>query len=180
MRIISGIRRGANLFSPKGEETRPTTDRVRENIFNLIQTEIFGATVLDLFSGSGAMGIEALSRGAEFCLFSDISKDAVEIIKKNIEKTAFNDKAEIKKASFEDVISSAKKKYSLVFLDPPYHKGYSDKAIKLLMEKELLSKDAVIVCETDYDEEISDFDGIMLIKDKTYGRIRVRIFRKDF
>lgn len=180
MRIISGVRRGTVLLSPKGEETRPTTDRVRENIFNLIQTEIYGKTVLDLFSGSGAMGIEALSRGADFCLFSDISKDAVEVIKKNVNKTSFSDKAEIKNSSFENVLKGITGNYSLIFLDPPYHKGYLNKAIELLIEKKLLSDDALIVCETDYDEEIGTFEGISLIKDKTYGRVRVRIFRKEF
>lgn len=179
MRVVAGSKRGTVLLSPKGEETRPTTDRVKENIFNLIQFDVSGKEALDLFSGSGAMGIEALSRGALFCNFVDFSKDAVDIIKKNVSKTGFLNQSEITASSFDVFLGNTTKKFSLVFLDPPYHKGYIDKAVDALLKRNLLCDDAIIVCETDYDEELLKYEALALIKEKHYGRVRVRIFRKE-
>lgn len=177
MRVVAGSKRGAVLLSPKGDETRPTTDRVKENIFNLIQFDVSEKEVLDLFSGSGAMGIEALSRGALFCTFVDSSKSAIDIIKKNVAKTGFQGQSETVNSSFDVFLNNTSKKFSLVFLDPPYHKGYIDKATEILIKKNLLKDDAVIVCETDYDEELLKNNTLSLIKEKHYGRVRVRIFR---
>ena len=179
MRVISGIKRGTVLFAPKSLDTRPTTDRVKENIFNLIAFDICDKFVLDLFSGSGAMGIEALSRGAKKCTFVDSSKDSCEIIKKNLEKTAlFKDSALIQK-SFDIFLNEAKEKYSLVFLDPPYHKGYIDKALEIMVSKNLLCDNALIVCECDSDEEIKDVKSLSRIKEKVYGRVKITILRKE-
>lgn len=178
MRVISGIKRGLNLLSPKGEETRPTTDRVKENIFNLITGYTQEVKVLDLFSGSGAMGIEALSRGADSCVFTDLSKDAVEIIRKNIDKTGFNDISLVYQTDFEKYLNSTNEKFSLIFLDPPYHNGFVDKAIAIIRKRGLLTEDGIIVCETDFDEEI-DLSSFLLIKERIYGRVRVRVIGKE-
>lgn len=178
MRVISGIKRGLTLLSPKGEETRPTTDRVKENIFNLITGYTQEVKVLDLFSGSGAMGIEALSRGADSCVFTDLSKDAVEIIRKNIDKAGFNSIASVYQADFEKYLNSTNEKFSLIFLDPPYHNGFVDKAIAIIRKRGLLTEDGIIVCETDFDEEI-DLSSFLLIKERIYGRVRVRVIGKE-
>ena len=178
MRVISGIKRGLTLLSPKGEETRPTTDRVKENIFNLITGYTQEVKVLDLFSGSGAMGIEALSRGADSCVFTDLSKDAVEIIRKNVEKTGFNSIASVYQTDFEKYLNSTNEKFSLIFLDPPYHNGFVDKAIAIIRKRGLLTEGGIIVCETDFDEEI-DLSSFLLIKERIYGRVRVRVIGKE-
>ena len=178
MRVISGIRRGLTLLSPKGEETRPTTDRVKENIFNLITGYTVDAKVLDLFSGSGAMGIEALSRGAENCVFVDLSRDANEIIRKNIEKTKLSDVSQVYQSDFEKYLINTNEKFSLIFLDPPYHNGFVDKAISIIEKRGLLTNDGIIVCETDFDEE-RELNSYSLIKERIYGRVRVRVIGKE-
>lgn len=177
MRVISGIKRGTLLFSPEGEETRPTTDRVKENIFNLIQFDMPRGPVLDLFAGSGAMGIEALSRGSEFATFLDMSPSACNVIRKNIKKTGFCDKSEIINKSFEDFLKSSHLKYSLIFLDPPYHKGYIEKALEIIERKNILNPDGIIVCECDYDEVAGENTGLIKIKEKSYGRVKVTVFK---
>lgn len=179
MRVISGSKRGATLFCPETDEIRPTTDRVKENIFNLIQFESSGRRVLDLFAGSGAMGIEALSRGAEFCIFADKSKIACEAVKKNIKKTSMEDKSRIVSEDFESFLSSLNDKFGLVFLDPPYHMGYIEKAIKKLISRNLLAKDAVIVAETDGDEEPGEFSGLCVKTVRTYGRVKITVYIKN-
>ena len=179
MRVISGSARGTLLISPKSEETRPTTDRVRENIFNLIQFSVAGRDVLDLFAGSGAMGIEALSRGASSCVFVDSLKDALSTINKNIVKTRFDENSKVYHNSFDNFLNNENKEYSLVFLDPPYHKGYVNEALKLLVKNNLLSDDAIIVCECDHDEEVVFPESLTKATEKLYGRVKITILRKE-
>ena len=176
MRVISGLKRGTVLISPEGEETRPTTDRVKENIFNLIQFEDDKKNVLDLFSGSGGMGIEALSRGYEFATFVDLSKSACDVIRKNIKKTGFEEKSEVINKSFEEFLKNAHLKYSLIFLDPHYHNVFIDRALAIIKEKKLLADGGIIVCECDYNEEIEEYDFVKT-KEKKYGRVRVTVFK---
>ncbi len=178
MRVISGSRRGTSLYYPETEEIRPTTDRVKENIFNLIQFESTGRRVLDLFSGSGAMGIEALSRGAEFCTFVDSGKPAYEAVKKNIKKTRMEDISRIVCEDFESFLAGSKEKFGLVFLDPPYHMGYVEKAIKKLVSKNLLSDDAIIIAETDGDEEPGEFPALSVKTQRKYGRVKITVYKR--
>lgn len=173
MRVISGSRRGTVLFSPDTEKTRPTTDRVKENIYNLIQFNIAGSVVLDLFSGSGAMGIEALSRGAAECVFVDSDKNAINIIKKNIDKTGFNDKSQIFRMPFDEYLLKSDKKFDLIFLDPPYHKGLTDEALKLIVRYNLFSDKVLFVLESDYDESVVLPPVFEAVKEKLYGRVKV-------
>lgn len=177
MRVISGANRGTILVCPEIEGLRPTTDRVKENIFNLIQNEVYGRKVLDLFSGSGAMGIEALSRGAEFCLFSDSGKAAVEAIKNNIRKTRNEGKSRVLCDDYSSVLSSSREEFGLVFLDPPYHMGYVKKAISKLLEKKLLSEGAIIVAETDGDEEPGEYEGLEIKTQRQYGRVKITVYK---
>ena len=179
MRVISGLKRGTNLFSPVTDKTRPTTDRVRENIFNLIRFYLPDANILDLFSGSGAMGIEALSQGGRKCVFVDSDKEAYNIIKKNIEKTKFDDKAEVYKIPFDDYLNKSDEKFDVIFLDPPYHKGLIYEAVKLIIKRDLYNKDCIFVLECDCDEEIKIPDGFEILKEKIYGRVKVMLIREE-
>ena len=178
MRVISGQRRGAVLFCPENEGIRPTTDRVKENIFNLIQNDIKGKTVLDLFAGSGAMGIEAISRGAKLCVFNDSGKDAADAVRKNLKKTGFFEKAQVSEKDFSDFLDSYGGKFSLVFLDPPYHSDYADRAIKKMLDKNMRAAGAVRGAETDKDEQPALPDGLALRTERSYGRVKVTVFEK--
>ena len=120
MRVITGTARGRRLKELKGEDTRPTTDRVKEGIFNIIQFDIEGRRVLDLFGGTGQLGIECLSRGAESATFADARSDATRLIRENLEHTGLADRAAVLTADYATVLSAGQEKYDLVFLDPPY------------------------------------------------------------
>lgn len=178
MRVISGIKRGTNLFSPVTENTRPTTDRVRENIFNLIRFDLPGTDVLDLFSGSGAMGIEALSQGAQSCVFVDCDAKACEVINKNIEKTGFKEKSKVYKTSFDNYLNGETKKFDIIFLDPPYHKNLIFESINLILKKNLLKNSSIFVIECDNDENVNIPEGFVVLKEKIYGRVKVTLVKR--
>ena len=151
MRIITGKARGVRLETLEGLNTRPTSERSKEAIFSMLQFDIAGATVLDLFAGSGQMGLEAASRGAERVYLVDKSRDAFKIVSKNIEKTRLSDTVT---ARNEDSITFVKKcdaktKFDIVFLDPPYATDLIDEALTILFERELIGDESVIVCESD-------------------------------
>ncbi len=177
MRVITGTARGRKLISPEGFDVRPTTDKVKESVFNIIQFELNDAYVLDLFAGSGQMGIEALSRGASKAVFVDSSKKSLETVKKNIELCRFSDCAE---AVFQDAfsyLSSTSKKFDIVFLDPPYHKSLCNKALELISR--CLTDNAIIICETQNDEELPDkIKDIELVKEYCYSAIKLTLYRK--
>ena len=178
MRIISGTRRGKKLLSLEGENTRPTLERIKQAFFSAIQFEIADRTVLDLFSGSGQLGLEALSRGARFCYFNDMSVDACKIIEKNIISCDFSKISQLTCKSYDScvkIISSRNIKVSLVFLDPPYSNGLVTDALELLDKYGVLDKNAIVVCESASDDvcEHSSFD---LRKQYNYSNIKVTIF----
>ena len=134
MRVISGTARGLRLESPDGQDTRPTLDNVKEAVFSMLFDRVRDAKVLDLFAGSGALGIEALSRGASHCIFSDKSQKSVSIVKTNVTKARLTDKAEIVKADYKEVLSDCTgkdKKFDIIFLDPPYAKDFWMKLFNL-------------------------------------------------
>ncbi len=153
MRIITGKARGTNLFSLEGETTRPTSDRVKEAVFSMLQFEIEGRTVLDLFGGSGQLALEALSRGAASAVISDSAKAAVEIIKKNSEKTHLTTDCTILLADWKDALRrQSGKRFDIVFLDPPYKLGIIPEVLNVLYP--YLKPTSVVVCESGND--ISD------------------------
>ncbi|MGI6168079.1 MAG: 16S rRNA (guanine(966)-N(2))-methyltransferase RsmD [Eubacteriales bacterium] len=149
MRIITGKARGTRLLAPAGERTRPTAERVKEAVFSMIQFDIEGREVLDLFAGSGQMGLEALSRGAAHATFIDHSGDAIQIIRKNAEKTRLLDSCTILQGDFADVLGrlAGRAKFDIVFIDPPYGQGLVAKSLELLDKYRLLGPGALIVCE---------------------------------
>lgn len=177
MRVISGSARGLKLTSPDGLETRPTTDRVKESIFNIIQTYIPCNNVLDLFAGSGALGIEALSRGSLRCTFIENNSNAFSIVKTNIEKARLTEKAElIKKDAFE-FLNSCKTQYDIVFLDPPYNKGLLKKSFDYIYNENILSENGIIVAETEFDGELPENNYFECVKNAKYGKTLVLIYK---
>ena len=151
MRIISGSAKGMRLDSLEGNDTRPTLDRVKEALFNIIQTNIKQASVLDLFSGSGALGIEALSRGAKKVVFCDNSYSATEIINKNLTKTKLIENSIIIKKDYIKALEDfyKKEKFDIIFVDPPYAKNIAIKAVEKIINLDLLEKKGIIIIETD-------------------------------
>lgn len=178
MRIISGKCKGSVLYTLEGDNTRPTLDRVKESVFNILGNVFYEKNVLDLFAGSGALGLEALSRGAKFCDFVDMSKDAVNIINKNIDKCKMKEYSKVHKADFKDILKTANKKYDFVFLDPPYGKDMGIEALKLL--DNVTNDDCTIILETDNVDEVPDNVGVFKKYDsRKYGRIIISFFGKE-
>lgn len=176
MRIISGVARGSRLVTLEGTETRPTLDRVKEPLFSIIQAYIKDARVLDLFAGSGALGLEALSRGAKNAVFTDVSEKAINVINQNVQKTKLEDKSIVLNQSYVETLkqmASENKEFDIIFLDPPYTSGLLENAIREILEFKLLSKEGIIIVETDMESELQKIQNIGLhIKDiRKYGRV---------
>ncbi|MBQ8475062.1 MAG: 16S rRNA (guanine(966)-N(2))-methyltransferase RsmD [Clostridia bacterium] len=154
MRIITGSARGANIITLEGEHTRPTAERTKEALFSMLQFEIEGRKVLDLFAGSGQLGLEALSRGAAHCTFIDNTREAVDIVIKNAKNVKLFDRARVSSVDYAAFLKSAagKEQYDIIFLDPPYDAGYMAKALRLIADGDLLAYGGKIVCETDNGE----------------------------
>ncbi len=184
MRIITGRARGVRLTAPKGETTRPTSERTKEAVFSMLQFDLCGAHVLDLFAGSGQMGLEALSRGAADALLCDASKDAVAVIRSNAEKTRLSEQCRIHHTDALALLRSlnGKSRFDMVFLDPPYAKGLLPKALELLVEYNLLENGARIVCESADPEDVfggnDDLEASFeLLKQSHYGIAYVTVLR---
>lgn len=178
MRIISGIRRGHKLNEFSGRDVRPTTDRVKEAIFNLIQAYVPGARVLDMFAGSGALSFEALSRGAANAVMIDSDRRSIELIKKNMDELRFSDICTIKEMSFADFARTTRDVFDIIFLDPPYNKGFIEPALEAIAENGLLGDDGIVVLESDNTDFRNDFGGLEMIKQRSYGRTYVTIYKK--
>lgn len=174
MRIISGTARGTNLYTLEGLETRPTLDRVKESLFNIISPRIYDSNILDLFSGSGAIGLEFASRGAKEVVLCDNSKKAIQIIQKNIEKTHLEDKVNLNNCDFKELLQKYKnKKFDIIYLDPPYKTNYIIDAINLILNFGMISDDGLIIAETDEPEKIeSELKeiNITILDKRKYGR----------
>lgn len=155
MRIISGTARGTKLYTLEGQLTRPTLDRVKESLFNIIQNEIPNSIFLDLFSGSGAIGLEAASRGARKAILCDKSKDAIKVINKNIEKTHLKEKIELYNLDYETILNTKiKEKIDIVYIDPPYDSDFATKSVEFLISNKLVNENSNIIIETDNEEKI--------------------------
>jgi len=171
MRVIAGTARSLPLKAPNGDNTRPTTDRIKETLFNMIQNEVPGCVFMDLFSGSGAIGIEALSRGAKKAYFIENNKDSLQCIQENIVFTKFTEHAIVIK---QDVISALagiqEKHVDLVFMDPPYKEGYDKKVLQFLAECSFIDSDTLIIVEEAKDTDFSYVSeyGFHIRKEKIY------------
>ena len=181
MRIIAGKANGKALVTLPGEEiTRPTIERVKEGLFSAIQFEIAGRRVLDLFSGSGQIGLEAISRGAESAVLVDSSVDAIGIIKKNAKNTNLAPQCKIIKSDYSEYLKAAanKEKFDLVFLDPPYSFDMRKAVLKKLDKANILNENALIVCETDKDicPENENLYSFTFKKKYKYGKVFITMF----
>lgn len=177
MRIISGTRRGHKLIEFEGDDVRPTTDRVKESIFNLIQMFVPDSKCLDMFSGSGALSLEAISRGAKKAVCIDSDKRSVDIIKKNADSLGFSDSCKIVNMSCFDYISGCGEQFDIIFLDPPYNKGFIEKALRGITENNILSPDGIIVLESDDTDFHSGFDGLDIYRQRKYGRTYITVYK---
>ncbi len=176
MRVITGSARGRRLITLDGNDVRPTTDRVKEAMFSAIQFDIEGRRVLDLFSGSGQLGIEALSRGAEYAVFTDIAQESVNVTKQNIEKCGFNNQAKVIRTDFSSYLSMTPDKFDIAFLDPPYGKGLITKAFELLPR--VMNEFGIIVCEHPINESLhTEPDGFDLYRTYKSGKIAFSVYR---
>lgn len=181
MRIISGTARGTKLFTLEGETTRPTLDRVKESMFNIIQNEVQNSIFIDLFSGSGAIGLEAASRGAKRVILCDKSKQAINIINKNIEKTHLKEKVELYNLDYELLLKTKiKEQADIIYIDPPYKSDFAINAVNIILENGLVSEHSTIIIETDEEEKILrelEKIEIKITDERKYGRA-ILIFLK--
>lgn len=173
MRVISGRSRGLKLLSPEGLDTRPTTDRVKESMFNLIMPYIPKENVLDLFAGSGALGIEALSRGCGHCVFLETNPSSLLILKKNIEHAKQQSISQARQEDALTYLSSLNNKFDIIFLDPPYNKGLLTKSIEIIYNKNLLSEGGIIVAECEVGGEVPPINHFDILKSAKYGKTMV-------
>ena len=177
MRIIAGAKRGHKLYEFEGTDIRPTTDRVKESMFNLIQDHILESRVLDLFAGSGALCFEALSRGAGYGVLVDKDKNSLSLIRKNNASLGF-DNLDIVESEAMDFLNKTKSVFSLIFLDPPYNKGFITPVIQRILDNNILSENGIIVLESDFSDEHGDFEGLIKLKQKKYGRSYVTVYKR--
>ena len=176
MRIVAGKARGRKLMTPKGMDIRPTTDNVKESIFNIIQFGIEGRKVLDLFAGSGQLGIEALSRGATKAFFVDLSRDSIKVVTENLEHCKLKDNANVFNGDSLSFLKTTREKFDIVFIDPPYKKQLAEKALALVLN--VLNDGGIIVCETDIKEELpEDVGSYTVAKQDTYSKTKLTIYR---
>lgn len=180
MRIITGTARGTRLETLEGDATRPTAERVKEALFSMIQFDIEGRNVLDLFAGSGQLGLEALSRGAEKATFVDRNTDAVNIIKRNAQKTKLFGRCVITGSDWAAFIrgTAGRERYGIIFIDPPFAEKLTGEVLKRLAEADLIADHAMIICESGSDEEY-EIPGLKTVRFNKYGKIYIRLLTKE-
>ena len=180
MRIIAGKRKGLNIKTIDEDSTRPTRDMVREALFSILTNEIMDSNFLDLFAGSGAIGIEAISRGASFAVFTDVNPKCIKVINENIAKAGFEEQAKVCNADYRLALKKLKEnKFDIIYIDPPYNKGLGIDAIEKIAEYDILACDGVLILETDTNEEVPDIVGIYeKYNYKRYGRNILNLFRR--
>lgn len=178
MRIISGRKRGHKLLEFEGEDVRPTTDRVKESVFNMIQGFVPDAVCLDMFAGSGALSFEAISRGAQKAVCIDSDKRSIDIIKKNALSLGFLEDCDIVNMSCFDYVERTTEKFDIVFLDPPYNKNFIEPVLDALIKNDVLNEDGIIVLESDGTDFHDEFEGLDIYRQRKYGRTYITIYKK--
>lgn len=180
MRVITGTARGRRLGELQGMDTRPTTDQVKESIFNIIQFDTEGRRVLDLFGGTGQLGIEALSRGAAFCTFVDNRRDAAKLIRDNLKVCDLTDKARVVQGDSIGYLSTVTERVHLVFLDPPYHTNLLENALKKIAEIDILTENGIIICESPVEKVLPELPApYRKGREYRYGKIKITVYRKE-
>ncbi len=181
MRVIAGSARGRRIESVKDSETRPTLDRVKESVFGILQFEIEGQPVLDLFAGSGALGIEALSRGASRCVFVDRRLDCADMIRRNVDRLGLSDRALIRQNDYAAAITALERegmRFKIVFLDPPYRSGFGIEAARRLIQKGILLDGAILVLE-DQEAAKSSPGEYIAYDTRKYGDVYISLLKPD-
>ena len=180
MRVITGKARGVALKTPDGLHTRPTSDRVKEALFSIIQFDLPGARILDLFGGTGQLGIEALSRDAVSAVFVDEREDACKLIKENLRRTKLEGNARVVRSDYMAFLNSCREKFDIIFLDPPYAEVFLENSLKRITEIDILQSGGIIVSERPVGKELLwDFPGYSRSKDYKYGNTILTLYRKD-
>ena len=180
MRVITGKARGVVLKTPDGMLTRPTADRVKEALFSIIQFDIPTARILDLFGGTGQLGIEALSRGAKSAVFVDEREDACKLIRENLKRTRLSEDARVVRSDYLVFLRSTTEKFDIIFLDPPYAEVFLEKALKMITEIDILQSGGIIVTERPLGKDLPwDFPGFTRSKDYNYAKTTLTLYRKD-
>ena len=175
MRVITGSAKGRKLEQLSGNDVRPTTERVKEAVFSIIQFQIEGRQFLDLFAGSGQMGIEALSRGASRAVFTDISKDSIEIVKRNLKTTKLEECARVYKTDSIGFLTTCREKFDLAFIDPPYGTGLLQKALENI--ERVMNKSGIVICESPVTEELPDtLSEFVKLREYRHGKIKITTY----
>ncbi len=179
MRIVAGNARGRKLKDLPGMDTRPTTDKVKESMFNIVQFDIEGRRVLDLFAGTGQLGCEALSRGAAYVTFVDQSREAVRVVKENAALVADPDRFEVLQRDALGFVQARPGKYGLIFLDPPYRTGLMEKALTAIATIDIVAEHGIIVCETGLDELLPTLPApYEMGREYRYGKIKITLYHR--
>ena len=181
MRVITGTARGKKLKERPGMDTRPTTDRVKEGLFNVIQFDIPGRRVLDLFAGTGQLGIECLSRGSVHCDFVEVAPAAMKIVKDNVTACRLADKAAFHQKDFSAFLNGARgSKYGLIFLDPPYASDSLERALKTIAAIDIVEENGIIVCETPVESVLPELpESYSKAGEYRYGKIKITLYRRS-
>ncbi len=178
MRVITGSAKGRRLFSPADTSVRPTSDKVKEALFNIIQFDIEGRYVLDLFAGSGQLGIEAISRGASRCVFVDNSKASSSLVEQNVDKVGFADYATILTVDAKKYIRNTAERFDLIFIDPPYNEGLSASVLTDCAEH--TTDTGMIIVESDRDDILPDsVNGFTVFRRCVYGKTALTCYKKE-
>ncbi len=178
MRVIAGKYKGRKLNPPADHAIRPTSDKTKEALFSILAPWLEDARVLDLFAGSGALGIEALSRGAAECVFGDSSRAAAALIRDNLDHCRVEEKIQIRSGDYRKVLSLLEGQFDIILLDPPYRKGLMEDAVRLICENGLLAEDGVLVCEHGKDVDLpEEWFTLKREKERRYGISKLSIYR---
>ena len=179
MRVITGRARGVQLKTPDGMQTRPTSDRVKEALFSIINFDLPGARVLDLFGGTGQLGIEALSRGAKSAVFVDAGEPACRLIRENLRRTKLEGEGKVVRSDYMDYLNRCREQFDIIFLDPPYAEVFLENSLKRIAEIDILQSGGIIVAERPLGKELPwEFEGFTRSKDYKYGNTLLTLYRK--
>ncbi len=180
MRVISGSARGVQLKTPEGLQTRPTADRVKEALFSILQFELPGKRILDLFGGTGQLGIEAMSRGAKSAVFVDESSKACSLIRENLKRCRMEQQGSVVQMDYLQYLNSCRESFDIVLLDPPYAEVFLENALKKLSEIDILQSGGIIVAERPVEKVLElELSGFTRSRDYRYGKTLLTLFRKD-
>lgn len=179
MRVITGLAKGRRLEELPGLDTRPTTGRVKEGLFSAIQFDIEGRRVLDLFAGTGQLGIEALSRGAVFCDFVDNAPAALKVVRRNVKTCGFEDRSACHGKDFTAFLNGRGEKYGLIFLDPPYASGNLERALEMIAAIDIVVENGIMVCESPADHVLPELPApYEKGREYRYGKIKFTLYRR--